>query len=121
MKDDAQRIASYLAKTVPTTVSLKVAGRLPGMRSGFGPAITDMVAKEIQIQGICNANTVPVIQYPFYLNFGREIAKRRRAGIDGPSLTDFCEVLSVKYQAYGLLKANLTQIAIDVFAITLSP
>ena len=86
MKNDAERIASYLAKTVPATLGLKIAAMLGGMQSGFSSAVGPLVAMEVAIQGLCNSAAVPTIQYPFYLNFGREIWKLEHKGIDGPGL-----------------------------------
>ena len=121
MRTDAERIAQYIAKYVPTTVGLKVAAQLTGMKSGFASAINALVPIEVEIQTILNGLTVPTIQYPFYLNFGREIWRLQKEGIGGGSLTDQGEVLSVKYQAQGLTKAHLNKIALDVFGVALSP
>jgi hypothetical protein len=120
VKDDARRIASYLAKTVPATMSLKVASQLTGMKSGFAGAMTSLVPMEIQIQGILNSANVPTIQYPFYLNFGREIWSKQREGIDGPTLAAVGQSLHDKYVAYGLKTATLTDIADQVFNITVT-
>lgn len=118
MKDDAARIAAYLAKTVPATVSLKIAAALGTMKTSFGTSITPLVLIEQQIQGICNAAGLPTIQYPFYLNFGREIFSKLRAGIDGPSLADVAQSLHNKYESYGLASATLVDIADQVFTLT---
>jgi hypothetical protein len=120
MRNDAQRIAKYLAKTVPATISLKVAAVLEGMRTNFGDAITDLVDIETQIQAICNTEGVVTIKYPFYLNFGREIWRRVHEGIDGPSLVDAAQSLHDKYVTYGLDTAVLVDITDQVFHITVS-
>jgi hypothetical protein len=118
VKDDAARIATYVAKTVPTTVSLKVAAMLTTMKSSFAIAAATFVAKEIAIQGVLNGlGTVPTIQYPFYLNFGREIWGLSTRGIAGPGLLAMSISLEDKYEGYGLAAATLKKIALDVFTL----
>jgi hypothetical protein len=120
VKSDAERIASYLAKTVPTTVSLKIASVLTGMKSGFASAANSSVSMETQVQAILNDADEPTIQYPFYLNFGREIWKEIRVGIDGATLASVAQSLHDKYVAYGLKTAVLADIADAVFNITVT-
>jgi len=120
MKTDAQRIASYLAKTVAATLSLKIAAVLGGMQSGFASTCNQLVPMEIAIQGICNADATPTIQYPFYINFGRELWKLEHKGIDGPGLIASAQSLHDKYVGYGLDTAVLVKIADQVFTITVT-
>lgn len=120
MKTDAERIASYLAKTVPATLSLKVAAVLGGMQSGFASVMNDLVPIEIATQGVLNDAAVPTIQYPFYLNFAREIWARQHAGIDGPGLIASAQSLHDKYVSYGLTTGVLVDIADQVFTITVT-
>ena len=124
MKNDAVRIASYLAKTVPGTVSLKVASQLAGMKTGFASALgglTGLVAMEVLVQTQLNADgTIPTIDYPFYMNFGRETWKRQKEGIDGPALLLVAQSLHDKYVAYGLDTAVLVTIADNVFGLTVT-
>jgi hypothetical protein len=120
VKTDAQRIAAYLAKTVPGTISLKVAAVLEGMKTGFTSATESLVPMETQVQGLLNDANEPTIQYPFYLNFAREIWAKIRLGIDGPSLASLAQSLHDKYEAYGLATAVLIDIADQVFGITVT-
>ena len=120
MKTDAQRIASYLAKTVPATMSLKVAAVLSQMKSGYTAAANSLTGKEIAIQSILNDEDVPTIQYPFYLNFGRELWGLTTRGIDGDSLAGMAQSLHDKYEGYGLATAKLVKIALDAFGIVVT-
>ena len=120
MKNDAERIASYLAKTVPATVSLKYASMLAGMKTGFAGAMSSLVAMEISIQARLNLADVPTIDYPFYYNFGREVWAKQERGIDGPSLISMAQSLKDKWEANGLASANLIDIADAVFHITVT-
>lgn len=120
MRSDAQRIGAYITKTAPTTVGLKVAARLTGMKSGFAAAVTELVPIEQQIQGLLNAAAVPTIQYPYYLAYGREIWGMRNRGIDGDALTAMTQSLHDKWEANGLATATLITIADTVFNITVT-
>jgi len=120
MKTEAQQQDAYAAKTAPTTVGLKIASRLGGMKTGFEAAITLLVPKMQAIQGILNSLTVSTIQYPFYLNFGRELWALIARGIDGDSLESQAQMLHDKYEMYGLTSAHLIQIADTVFNITVT-
>ena len=124
MKSGAQRIDKYSSKSTATTVSLIVAGQLPGMRSGFADpqGMSALAAKEAQIQGLLNGSSpaVPTIEYPFYLNFGRELWKLTRKGIDGTALAAAAQDLFDKYVSYGLTGAVLTNIALTCFSQAVS-
>jgi hypothetical protein len=120
VKSDAERIASYLAKTVPATVSLKLASVLAGMKTGFSAAAQSLVPMEISVQAILNDADVPTIDYPFYLSYAREVWKRIRLGIDGPTLASVAQSLHDKWEAAGLASATLVDIADQVFNITVT-
>ena len=115
------RQAKYDLKYDPTTVGLKVAAQLPGMKTGFSAAIISLVQAEQQIQGILNDDGgVSIIQYPFYLNFGREVWKKVGIGIAGPALTSESQLIADKYIAYGLDCTILAKIALDVFTVVVT-
>lgn len=120
MKDDAQRVAAYTAKTVATTVGLKVASQLSLMKSGFASAAASFYAKEVIIQTTLNGEgDVPTIQYPFYLNFGREMWGLSQRGITGAALVAMGTSLKTKYTSYGLDATNLSKVALDAFSIVI--
>jgi hypothetical protein len=119
VKSDFQRIESYDAKTVPTTVSLKVASMLAPMKSLFATKCTSFVAKELQVQGNLIQTGTPTIQYPFYLNFGREIWGLYTRGITGAALIVMATSLHAKYVAFGLDDGLLKLIADDVFSVVI--
>lgn len=120
VKTDATRIASYNAKTVPTTVGLKVASQLTLMKASFADMANSFVAKEIAIQAVLNGEgDIPTIQYPFYLNFGRELWALSLRGINGNVLVAVGTSLKTKYTSYGLEAATLSKVALDVFAIVI--
>jgi hypothetical protein len=121
MRTEQQRDDAYSAKIAPTTVGLKVAAVLSGMKTGFAAAITSIVPIEQQVQGLLNGyGDVPTIQYPFYLNFAREIWGMRNRGIDGDSLEAMAQSLHDKYESYGLATLHLIDIADVVFNVTVT-
>jgi len=120
VKSDTIRIETYDAKTVPTTVSLKVASMLAPMKSLFATRCASFVAKELLVQGnLIQSGAIPTIQYPFYLNFGREIWGLSTRGISGNALILMATSLHAKYVAFGLDTAMLKLIADDVFSVTI--
>jgi len=90
------------------------------MKTGFASAIQSLVPIEQQIQALLNATATPTITYPFYLDFGRELWKRRNAGIDGLALQGMAQSLHDKYVTRGLATARLVEIADSVFNITVT-
>lgn len=125
MKSDSARSDKYNAKTVAATVGLIVAAELPDMRTNFAdPAgMSDLVAKEQQIQGLLNAlaPAVPTIYYPFYLAFGRELWALGRRGIFGNAATLAAQGMRDKWNYKGFLAATtLDLISLNVFNIVTS-
>jgi hypothetical protein len=120
MRTSQQREAKYDAKTAATTVGLKVAAVLPGMKTGFAAAINELVQIEEQIQVLLNAAGVPTIQYPFYLCFGRELWSRENAGINGAALDAQAQASHDKWVSRGLASARLVEIADSVFNVTVT-
>lgn len=120
MKNEADRIDAYGVKTAPTTVGLKVAARLTGMKTGFEAAIGALVPIEQQVQALLNAAAVPTIRYPFYYAFAREIWTMDNAGISGDALAAAAQSLHDKWEARGLATARLVEIADSVFNITVT-
>jgi len=121
MTSSTKRSTSYNEKVVPGTISLKLAARLPEMPTRYSTAVTSIAAMEQQVQGILNGidPALPTIRYPFYLNFGREVWKKRNQGFADGALVKAATDLSDKYVAYGCVLTTIQQIALDVFNITI--
>jgi hypothetical protein len=60
---------------------------------------------------------VATIQYPFYLNFGRELWALTRREVSGESLCKEAAVLIAKWKARGLTEAVLQAVRTDVFNV----
>jgi hypothetical protein len=119
MRTSADRSEKYTAKYVATTVGLKVASQLSGMKSGFAAAVNDLVPKEIATQALINGSGSQRTDYPFYLNFGRELWALGWKGIAGQAATVAATGIEVKYAAYGLDPNLLKSIALTVFGIVI--
>jgi len=120
MRDETQRIGQYDAKTAATTVGLKVAAQLSGMKTNFAAAITSVVPIMQQVQGILNAGAIPTIRYPFYYAYAREIWAAENRGINGDTLVLMAQSLHDKWESNGLATATLVTIADTVFSITVT-
>jgi hypothetical protein len=120
VRTEAERTDQYNAKTAPTTVGLKVAAGLTGMKSGYADAVNSIVPIMQQTQALLNSAGVPTITYPYYLAFAREIWALTAKGITGATLEDMAQSLHDKWEAYGLATARLIEIADSVFSVTVT-
>jgi len=120
MRTESERIGQYDAKTAATTVGLKVAAQLAGMKTNFAAAITSLVPKMQQVQGILNAAAIPTIRYPYYFAYAREIWAAENRGINGDTLVLMAQSLHDKWVSNGLATATLVTIADSVFSITVT-
>lgn len=119
MRTDADRAEKYTAKYVATTVGLKVASQLSGMKTGFAAAATILVAYELQVQGILNGSGVMGLTRAGYYNFAREIAGKQFRGSAGAGLLADAIVTHTKWVAFGFDADILRDIALTVFGITI--
>jgi len=71
----------------------------------------------LQVKQVCDSAGVPTIQYPFYLNFGRELWALSRKEVSGESLAIEAATLITKWTARGLTQAVLQSIRTDVFNV----
>jgi hypothetical protein len=109
----------YTAKTAPTTVGLKIASRLATMKTSYAGSIAQLVAYELQTQGILNSSGVAGISRAGYYNFAREIAGKEFRGSAGAGLLADAVIIHTKWVACGFDADILRDIAITVFGITI--
>jgi hypothetical protein len=122
VKTDQQRSDAYTAKTTAATVALIVAATLPDQRTNFADpqGMSALVAKELQIQGLLNAEDTPVptIFYPFYLAFGRELWALTRKGITSTAFALAAQGIRDKWDSRSFLTDTiLDEIALTVFNV----
>jgi hypothetical protein len=117
MTDPTKRIAKWNAKFDTTRVKETLDAMRPAMLANVTAVFPMLTAMELQVKQTCDASGVPTIQYPFYLNFGREIWALNRKEVSGESLAQEVAVLSAKWTARGLTQAVLQAIRTDVFNV----
>lgn len=117
-RSDAQRVAKYDAKTSATTVGLKIAARLPGMKSDFAVFANDFVAKQLLVNAALGTDaTIFPLDYGRYQAYAAELWKLTKT-TQGAATDATAQVVASKWQTRGLNVAMTVKIAIDVFSIT---
>lgn len=119
MRTDADRSEKYTAKYVATTVGLKIASRLTGMKTSYAAASAFFTAYEIATQAILNGSGVAGVSRGGYYNFTREIAGKEYRGSAGAGLLADAVIIHTKWVAFGFDSDILKNIALDVFGITI--
>ena len=115
--DPAKRIAKWNAKYDTTRVKAILDEMRPTMLANVTAVYPMITAMELQVKQVCDGAGVATIQYPFYLNFGREIWALTRREVSGESLCKEAAVLAAKWKARGLTEAVLQAIRTDVFNV----
>ena len=117
MTDPTKRIARWNAKYDTARIKATLDELRPAMLAAVTAVFPLLTAMELQVKQTCDASGVPTIQYPFYLNFGREIWALTRKEVSGESLCKEAKVLVDKWKARGLTEAVLQAIRTDVFNV----
>ncbi|MCX6842839.1 MAG: hypothetical protein NTX53_11210 [candidate division WOR-3 bacterium] len=90
----------------------------PKMFEHVQAQIVSIVSMELQVKQTCDASGVSVIQYPFYLDFGRELWHiTHETEMSGESAAKEAAVLITKWTARGLTQSVLQAIRTQVFNI----
>ncbi len=107
----AQRIAKWDAKF--NTLDESRSRMFANVQNVF-PQITSM---EEQVRQTLDPLGVSMIQYPYYLCFGREVWALQRRGVSGNSLAIEVETLIAKWVARNLTRSVLEAIRTQVFNV----
>lgn len=117
-RDDVDRVDKYNAKVVPTTVGLKIAARLTGMKSDFATFATAFTAMQLLVRAELGTDaTIFPIQYGIYYAFSAQLWKAQITTTQ-PALDAIAQITYDHWVARGLQAAMGIQIAINVFSIT---
>ena len=116
--DPTSRIANwdigFDTARIKTVLDLK----RPKMFEHVQAQIVSIVSMELQVKQTCDASGVSVIQYPFYLDFGRELWHiTHETEMSGESAAQEAAVLITKWTARGLTQPVLQAIRTQVFNI----
>jgi len=117
MTDPTKRIARWNAKFNTERIKATLDDMRPAMLANVTAVFPMLTAMELQVKQTCDASGVPTIQYPFYLNFGREIWVLIRKEVSGESLAQEAAVLVAKWTARGLTAPVLQAIRSEVFNV----
>jgi hypothetical protein len=119
-RSDADRIAKYNAKTASTTVGLKVAARLPGMKTDFESFAEDFAAMQMQVRAeLGTVATVFPISYGLYQAYAAELWKLKQTAT-GAVVDAAAQVVKTKWTTRGGTSAVLIAIALNVFGIVVT-
>ncbi len=117
MMDPAKRIANWNVKYNTERIKATLDEKRPAMLASVTAVYPLITAMELQVKQVCDSAGAPTIQYPFYLNFGREMWALSRKEISGESLALEAATLIAKWTARGLTQSLLQSIRTDVFNV----
>jgi len=117
MIDPTKRIAKWNVKFNTERIKATLDEMRPAMLANVQAVYPMITAMELQVKQVCDSAGVPTIQYPFYLNFGRELWALTRKEVSGESLAIEAATLITKWTARGLTQAVLASIRTDVFNV----
>ncbi|MEO0073724.1 MAG: hypothetical protein ABIK43_03560 [candidate division WOR-3 bacterium] len=115
--DPARRIKKWDAKFNTARVKDTLDAMRPEMQSKVQSTFPDLTAMELQVKQVLDSKGVSIIQYPFYLSFGREIWRLIRHELSGSSLAREVAVLIMKWKDRGLSQTVLESIRSEVFNV----
>jgi len=118
MIDPTKRIANWDAKYDTTRIKATLDQKRAAMLASVTAIYPMIAAMELQVKQVCDGAGVSIIQYPFYLCFGREMWALSRKDISGESMAQEAAILITKWTARGLTAAVLQAIRTDVFNVS---
>jgi hypothetical protein len=118
MRTDAYRSAAYNAKVTPTTVGLKIAARLPGMKSTFSTGMSALHAHQAEVAAILDADGIVGVLRGRYHAFGNRLHKITK-NFNGPVATAEAQAEFEKW-VLSCTDTTLIKIALDVYSLTVA-
>lgn len=118
MRTDTDRIEKYNAKTAPTTLSLKIAARLEGMKTSFTSATNALVSDQLQVASILDEEGIFGMSRGRYHAFSNRLHKINRL-YDGVAATSFAQAEHDKWESV-CLTAIMIRIAFEVYGLTVT-
>lgn len=115
--DPTKRIARWNAKFDTERIKATLDALRPAMAANVQAVFPQLAAMETQVKQVLDGQGVAIIQYPFYLSFGREVWRLQRQELSGESLKQEVAVLVAKWVARGLELPVLQAIRDDVFNV----
>lgn len=118
MSDPTQRIAKWNAKFNTERIKGSLDDLRPKMLENVNAVFPALTSMETQVKQVLDVEGVPTVDYPSYLNYGRELWKLTRQEISGTSMQMEALVLLNKWVARGKTQSVLEAIRLQVFNIS---
>jgi hypothetical protein len=116
--DPTKRIDNWNTKYNLERINAILTEKRPKMFEHVQAQFVSLASMESQVKQTCDASGVSVIQYPFYLCFGRELWHiTHEREMSGESAAKEAAVLIAKWTARGLTAPVLQAIRSEVFNI----
>jgi len=116
--DPGRRIENWDSGYDTERIKAKCDAKRAKMLEHMAAATPMLVSMEAQVKQVLDGEGVSVIQYPFYLCFGREMWKLQTGKeFSGESLAQEAATLIAKWVARGLDQTVLEKIRTDVFSV----
>ncbi len=116
--DASKRIARWNAKFNTERIKAILDDMRPDMYARVQAVFPLITSMEGQVKQVLDGQGVSIKDYPFYLDFGREIWHLQRIEVSGESLAIEAAVLIGKWQARGLSQSVLEAIRTQVFNVS---
>jgi len=115
--DPVKRLENWDQKYDLTRINAILTEKRPKMLEHMSSVVVALAAMEQQVKQTCDASGVSVIQYPYYLCFGREMWAMIRREMSGESAAQAAAVLIAKWVARGLTQSVLQAVRTQVFNV----
>ena len=115
--DPVKRIAKWNAKFNTERIKATLDEMRPAMLASVTFVFPLLAAMELQVKQVLDQEGVSIIQYPFYLNFGREMWRLKRMEVSGEGLAKEAATLIGKWASRGLTQSVLETIRTQVFDV----
>jgi hypothetical protein len=117
-QDPVKRVANWDTAYDTSAIKAQIDKKRADMLARMTSQTVAIVSMEGQVKQVIDLAGVSVIQYPFYLSFGRELwAMTHGREISGEAAAVEAELLIVKWVARGLTRSVLETIRTGVFNI----
>jgi len=116
--DPVKRIAKWNAKYNTERIKATLDELRPAMLANVTAVFPLRAAMELEVKQTLDAEGVSIIQYPFYLSYGRELWRLKRMNVSGEGLATEAATLLAKWVARGLSQSVLEAIRTQVFDVS---
>jgi hypothetical protein len=110
VRPQVYRQKKYVAKIDPDVVRSRFVAQKDSMAEQTTAKFTDLASMEGSVKAILEPLGINTIQFPFYLNYGRELYKLT-SNFSGATLSQEAQIKFNKWKARGLTNTVLKSIA----------